>query len=69
MQGQRRCQEESKTSPVEWGDFESWFLREERHAQVAKRYAAKFCPEQIDIANATLARVTVRAQLAMEPRR
>jgi hypothetical protein len=64
MQG--RCQDTLVTSSMEWGGLESWFLRDESRIDVATRYAAKFCPRQINIVEATLDRATERSRLAAE---
>ena len=58
----------SMDSPDEKRDFVSWFLREERHVDVAMRFAAKFCPELMGVVEKTLERATERARLAMGPR-
>jgi hypothetical protein len=49
--------------------FERWLLRNEEHVHVAKRYAQKFCPEQMHVVEETLVRATDRARLAMGPKR
>jgi hypothetical protein len=49
--------------------FEGWFLRDDDHVHVAKRYAQKFCPEKMHIVEETLGRATDRARLAMGPKR
>jgi hypothetical protein len=50
--------------------FEGWFVRNEHHVHVAKRYAQRFCPEQMHEVEVTLERVTDRARLAMgQPKR
>jgi hypothetical protein len=49
--------------------FEGWFLRNEDHVDVAKRYAQQFCLEQMHIVEATLERAIDRARLAMGPKR
>jgi hypothetical protein len=66
-----RCHEEPRY-PDEENDaatFEGWFLRNEDHVHVAKRYAQKFCPEQMHVVEATLERANDRARLAMGPKR
>jgi hypothetical protein len=64
MQG--RCQEALVTSSMERGGFENWLLRDESRIDVATRYAAKFCPMQMGIIDATLDRATERFRLAAE---
>jgi hypothetical protein len=68
MQG--RCHEWKYDDESQYDiTFEGWLLRDEVNVQVAKRYAAKFCPERMDIVDAILSRVTERALLAMGPKR
>jgi hypothetical protein len=67
---QERCHDLRISDREEYSNtFEWWFLRNEGHVHVAKRYAQKFCPEQLHIVEATLERVTDRARLAMGPKR
>jgi hypothetical protein len=67
---QERCHDLWISDREEYSNtFEWWFLRNEGHVHVAKRYAQKFCPEQLHIVEATLERVTDRARLAMGPKR
>lgn len=69
----RRCLQECCHEPVRpWKhdcSFEGWFLRNEDHAHVARRYAEKFCPERMHIVEATLERTTERIRLAIGPKR
>lgn len=64
MQG--RCQENLVAFSMEQGGLESWLLRDESRIDVATRYAAKFCPSQMSIIDATLDRATERSRLAAE---
>ena len=64
-----RCQETLMEPSENQNDFISWFLRNEDYVYVAKRFAAKFCPEQMEVAERTLERATERARLARELRR
>lgn len=65
-----RCDELEVSDDREYlRSFEGWFLSNEDYAHVAKRYAEKFCPERLHLAEATVERVTQRTQLAMGPKR
>lgn len=72
---QGRCREvtdvptyRSKLIETGWSyTWEAQLLQNERYAQVAKRFAQRFCPQHLNIAETTLARVTERARLAMGP--
>jgi hypothetical protein len=44
-------------------------LGDERHAQVARRFAQQFHPQCLEMVEETSARATERAQLAMGPAR
>jgi hypothetical protein len=66
---QIRCREWTGSSKGgEW--FSSWeaqLLGDERHVQVARRFARRFCPQYLEMVEMTSARSTERAQLAMGP--
>jgi len=71
---QARCREwmQSFERSEKWwwhGTWEANLLRDERQVHVAKRFALRFCPEYLHVLDATLARVTERARLAMGPAR
>lgn len=72
-----RCQEKSEGASVfsrgwhdRWLDtWEACLIWEDDHAQTAVGFATRFCPEHLDEAEATSARATERAWLAMSPSR
>jgi hypothetical protein len=68
-----RCRERTnsygKCVERPWDNWEYLLLKDEDHAQAAKRFAERFCPQYLDKVETTLARVTERAQLAMGPAR
>jgi hypothetical protein len=67
---QGRCHElHNSVERDDAATFEGWFLRDDDHVHVAKRYAQKFCPEKMHIVEETLGRATDRARLAMGPKR
>jgi hypothetical protein len=68
MQG--RCRDRTFDEQYGWSaSWEEELLENESHAQVAKRFAQRFCPQHLHVVETTLARVTERAQLAMGPAR
>jgi hypothetical protein len=67
MQGYCRKWEYDNESQYDLA-FERWLLRDEANVQAAKRYVAKFCPEQMDIVDTTMLRVIERARSAIGPK-
>ena len=69
MQG--RCRDRTEFDEEDGWVFtwEGDLLENESHAQVAKRFAQRFCPQHLHVMETTLVRVTERAQLAMGPAR
>jgi hypothetical protein len=59
-------------SPSPWYRDDTWeaeLLKDERHVRVAGRFARRFCPEHLHVAEETLARATERSRLPMGPPR
>jgi hypothetical protein len=69
---QARCREWTGSSNKNNQWYMSWeadLLRDERHVQVARRFAQRFCPQYLRVVERTSARVAERARLAMGPAR
>lgn len=67
---QTRCREWTGSCMDGW--FSSWearLLGDERHVQVARRFAQRFYPQYLEMVEMTSTRATERAQLAMGPAR
>ena len=67
---QTRCREWTGSFRDQW--FFTWearLLEDERHVQMARRFARRFCPERLYVAERTLARATERSRLQIGPPR
>lgn len=69
LQGRCRRQTRQPSLPYWSRSWEAELLEDERHVQVAKRFAQRFCPEHLEVAERTSARVEERAKLRMRPAR
>jgi hypothetical protein len=63
------CRDRTKEYPDRSCGWETWLMKDEKHIQVAKRFAERFCPHRLGVVEKTSAKAMERAQLAMGPAR
>jgi hypothetical protein len=61
------CRDRTKEHQDWSGGWETWLMTHEKHIQVARRFAERFCPQRLDMVETTSAKAMERAQLAMAP--
>ena len=66
---QGSCRDRTKEHPDRSGGWETWLMKDEKHIQIAKRFAERNCPQRLDMVEMTSAKAMERAQLAMAPAR